>query len=479
MRDKDSLSLLKSATTNSALHTIGHILQWVEMQRSKVAVNVKLTKFSTLDDWRFSDNGQSLVHKSGGFFSIDGLDVKTNKGLKTNWRQPIINQPEIGYLGFIVKEINGVIHFLVQAKIEPGNVNYVQLSPTLQATKSNYTLAHKGKAPAYLDYFINVSDSNTLLDQLQSEQGARFYKKRNRNIIIKIEDDVKLLDNFIWITLAQLKELMSYDNLVNMDTRTVVSSITYNLKDLKNTKSTPWSSQANDGKLSSKLLESMLDQSRSYNSFEDILRFITSKKCLYELNVQRIPLIELSEWVMDDLSIKHNESKYFRVIPVEVHISNREVAKWHQPMIEPAQVGLCAFICKEINGVLHFAVQAKLECGNFDLIEFAPTVQCLTGNYRDTIKNALPFLHYVLNVEKSKIIFDTMQSEEGGRFYREQNRNLLILAGDEVGLELPDDYIWMTGAQLSTFIEFNNYINIQARSIIAALPFKENQHAGG
>ena len=45
-------------------------------------------------------------------------------------------------------------------------------------------------------------------------------------------------------------------------------------------------------------------------------------------------------------------------------------------MDEPVQEGICAFVCKEINEVLHFAVQAKLECGNFDIIEFAPTVQC-------------------------------------------------------------------------------------------------------
>ena len=74
----------------------------------------------------------------------------------------------------------------MQAKIEPGNVNNVQLSPTLQATKSNYTRAHQGKSPAYLEYFVNATPYQILLDQLQSEQGARFLRKRNRNIILVI-----------------------------------------------------------------------------------------------------------------------------------------------------------------------------------------------------------------------------------------------------------------------------------------------------
>ena len=140
-------------------------------------------------------------------------------------------------------------------------------------------------------------------------------------------------------------------------------------------------------------------------------------------------------------------------------------------MIEPAQEGICAFVCKEINGVLHFAVQAKLECGNFDIIEFAPTVQCLTGNYRNTNAFNIPFLDYVLNVDKHNIIFDNLQSEEGGRFYREQNRNMIVFAGDEISEVLPENYIWMTLNQLNAFIKFNNYLNIQARSLLAAIQY--------
>lgn len=120
---------------------------------------------------------------------------------------------------------------------------------------------------------------------------------------------------------------------------------------------------------------------------------------------------------------------------------------------------------------MHFAVQAKLECGNIDIIEFAPTVQCLTGNYRQTQSGSLPFLDYVLNAKAEQIYFDTMQSEEGGRFFREHNRNMIVIANDEVPVELPDKYIWMTLNQINKFLKFNNYLNIQARSLIAAISY--------
>ena len=49
--------------------------------------------------------------------------------------------------GIICKKINGKLNLLMQAKIEPGNVNCVQISPTIQATKSNFTQVHGGKLP--------------------------------------------------------------------------------------------------------------------------------------------------------------------------------------------------------------------------------------------------------------------------------------------------------------------------------------------
>lgn len=474
MKLNSELYFLKSAMSlESSMFDISQVVQWIKNQNTLVDVKVNKIPFADLKLWGFDDDKKSLKHNTGKFFSIDGISIQTNWGEVNNWDQPIINQPEIGYLGFITKEFDGVLHFLLQAKIEPGNVNYVQLSPTLQATKSNYTRAHNGKVPAYLDYFANARPDQILLDQLQSEQGARFLRKRNRNIIIKVEEEIPLLENFIWVTLAQIKKLMKYDNIVNMDTRTVISGIPFGSYASEQVDLMVFlDKEINEESFESKVLRSLLSNEGGINSFDSIVNFITKQKAFFELSVDRIPLCQVKNWIITDYEIKHVDEKYFKIIAAEVTIDNREVVSWTQPMVEPSQEGLCAFVCKEINGVLHLLVQAKLECGNFDLIEFAPTVQCLTGNYKETKQGILPFLDYVLNASKDNIIFDTLQSEEGGRFYMEQNRNMVVLAGDEIDVDIPDNYIWMTLNQLLTFIKYNNYINIQARSLIAALSFK-------
>lgn len=64
-----------------------------------------------------------------------------------------------------------------------------------------------------------------------------------------------------------------------------------------------------------------------------------------------------------------------------------------------------------------------------------------------------------------------MQSEEGGRFYHEQNRNMIVEADDSFSEKEPSNFHWMTLQQIGEFLKFNNYLNIQARSLISAIKY--------
>ncbi len=470
--DSNILFVKSSQTSTNKFYSTSEILRWIEVKNLEITVKVEQIKLKEIKNWTTQKN-TNISHVSGKFFSIDGINVNTNWRDIHDWDQPIINQPEIGYLGFLTKIFDGVLYFLVQAKIEPGNVNKVQISPTLQATKSNYTQVHGGKKPPYLEYFQDRQNNEILLDQLQSEQGARFLKKRNRNIIIKVDAEVEVLSDFKWMTLGQIKDLLAFDNKVNMDTRTVISGIPYGSYDSNVVDIYKCMFDLSDSRVGINMLCSELDQTSGLFTIDNIISWITELKSYFDLNIKKIPLSEVRDWELNPYEFKHVDNKYFSVIGVNVEISNREVTSWQQPLIKPAQEGLCAFVIKEINGVYHFLVQAKLECGNHDTIELAPTVQCLTGNYLNekSISN-LPYLKYVLAAEGDKVLYDTIQSEEGGRFFEEQNRNMLVLADPSFELKTPNNYKWMTLNQIKSFIRFNNYINIQARSLISAIKFK-------
>ena len=450
-------SLLK---TEGVLHPTDEIISWIKRKNKEIVVKVDKIPFSSMNKWKIDGDG-CLRHESGRFFSIEGIHIETDYGTKNSWEQPIINQPEVGYLGILTKEINGILYFLIQAKIEPGNVNCVQLSPTLQATKSNYSRVHQGKTPAYLEYFVNAKPNQIILDQLQSEQGARFLRKRNRNIIIKIDDEVEEKDNFVWLTLGQIKELMRHDNLVNMDTRTVLSGL-----DISN-----YLSAFDDVSLMSEVGKDMLLSAQTNHSLFTInehLSWLAGLKAKYDLKVTPFPINKMLDWKILKGEISRPDNKFFKVIGVNVTIENREVTSWCQPLIQPMQEGICAFIIKKINGVYHFLVQAKLECGNFDVLELAPTVQCLTGVVD---REHAPDFYDVITTASNTILYDVKQSEEGGRFYHEQNRNMIVEVDDSFPIDTPIRFRWMTLHQIYQFLKFNNYLNIQARSLIAALKY--------
>lgn len=464
------IDFFKSALTkDSETMPSAKVLHWINEKNNETKYNINQIPLDKLKLWNFDNISGNIIHESGSFFSIEGIEVTTNWGKIQSWQQPIINQPEIGFLGILTKKINGILHFLLQAKIEPGNINIVQLSPTLQATKSNYTKAHKGNAPLFLEYFNGSKKVEILLDQLQSEQGARFLKKRNRNIIIQIDEDIDVPDNFVWLTLGQIKGLIQHNNIVNMDTRTVISGIPYGTKDAGTVK---FFSNLSNNIVNESLLNSILIGDLSYKNIDDIISWITRLKINYFIEIKKIPLKALDNWAYNGMSIMHKDKKYFSVIGVNVEIGNREVISWDQPMIKPAQEGIIAFLVKEINGVYHFLVQAKLEAGNYDILELAPTVQCLTGNYR-TGENeySVPFINDVLGATPDRIWISTYQSEEGGRFFKEQNLNRIVEVKDEFPIDIPENYCWMTLNQLLTFIKFNNYVNIAARSLISAISF--------
>jgi len=485
LNSKELDFLISALTEHNPFMKTESFMDWFFSRQQAHKFQIDQIPFEKLKDWSFEPSTGNLVHASGKFFTIEGIWVEANVGRVSQWSQPIINQPEIGILGILAKNFDGILYFLMQAKMEPGNIHLVQLAPTLQATRSNYTHVHRGGTPPYLEYFLDKSDSTVLVDSLQSEQGARFLRKRNRNIIIETSKEVPVLDDYCWLTLGQIHKLIQYDNIINMDARTVLSCIQFAAPELKNRGVSgllPAVKELGTVDVSAincdfdefqlKLFTSAIATNEGVYDSDTIISWFTELKVLYELNTERIPLKFVKNWHKTDYQIVHDEEKYFAVIAVAVQADNREVPSWTQPLMKPQEDGIVAYLARNINGILHFLVQAKVEAGNFDVVEMAPTVQCVTGNYKDEKpENLPPFLEYVSNVPPEQVHFSTFQSEEGGRFFQEENRNMLIQLGDDFPLKVPDNYIWMTMGQIKNFIKYNNFFNVEGRCLLSCFSF--------
>lgn len=444
-----------------ARSSVSRFWQWWSERTQSNCFNVTPIPFDELDSWRFDPDTGNLSHSSGKFFTIEGLHVRSDYGPVGEWSQPFINQPEIGILGIIVKTFDGVPHCLMQAKMEPGNVNTLQLSPTVQATRSNYTRVHRGSRTRYLEYFAGPGRGRVLVDVLQSEQGSWFYRKRNRNMVVEVTDDLPLHEDFCWLPLRQVLDLLHVDNLVNMDARTVLSCMPF---------APP---QAGSGSrhapapFRSALARSLHHSAGARHDIGEILSWFTEEKTRHEVSTRLIPANQIAGWNRTAHDIAREDGKHFRVIAVNVEASNREVASWRQPLLAPVARGIIAFLAKPIEGVMHVLVHARVEPGFMDTVELGPTLQLIRENYA-----GLPqprYLDYVLGADTDRIRFDAFLSEEGGRFFDAQNRYLVIEVEDDFQVSCPQDYRWVTVGQLSELLRHGHYLNVQARSLVACM----------
>ena len=462
MSVKDTLlSIARSwCETEGKVHTTAEILDWVRERNENTYVSIRPISLEQCEPWYYDEASGRIQNRNLSFFQIAGLKQEKQDG--TVAMQPVILQEEIGFLGVLCREIDGVMHFLMQAKIEPGNVNSVQISPTIQATLSNFTRKHGGASPPYLEYFLNFDRYEVIVDQIQSEQSARFYRKRNRNIMIRVEEDVPVLPSHCWMTLGQIKQLMRQDNLVNMDSRTVLSCIPYAKLRLTERELLDLSEQFHDKALFRSLfirtgedaLPRMYQRLNSYKMFQSFQQTV-------------VPLSELTDWEMKGGELVCKHPYPFRVIFCDIAIEGREVRRWTQPLFAANGESLFGLLCCEMDGVLKFLVRFKQEIGVFDTVELGPTVQTEAG--MPPMEDDITEL-FQRNLEQGMgVMYDHMMSEEGGRFYHEQNRNVLLRVKEEELPVLPEGYFWLDYQSLNEMLQINNILNIQLRNLLALL----------
>lgn len=437
------------------MHSMEELKAWIQERNTGLYVDIKNISLTECVPWHYDDEDGSIRNEDGSFFSITGIRQYIDNRIVCE--QPIIIQDEIGFLGIVTCKIDNVWHYLMQAKIEPGNVNAIQISPTLQATKSNFTGAHGGRIPAYLDLFLDMNPENVLVDQIQSEQSSRFLKKRNRNVILRVYDVLPEPDTHRWMTLEQIKEFMKMDNMVNMDTRTVLSCIPYVL--LRQDADVPFQNKSYFYKTAWSL---------NRKTIVELYHEINDYKMLYKPVTELVKINELSTWNMRDNELVCDRDCPFRVIFCDITIEGREVTHWKQPLFAANGMATFGLICCDEDGVIKFLVKVKPEIGCFDSVEIGPTVQCecsdMESEYDDVER-----LFFDKIGKKEGIIADCILSEEGGRFYQEQNRNAIIQINKSDFSELPQGYVWSDYGTLNILTQVNNCVNIQLRNLLSLL----------
>ncbi|GAA4900162.1 NDP-hexose 2,3-dehydratase family protein [Streptomyces coeruleoprunus] len=440
----DRLARSAAVTGRGSHLRTDEVADWLAGRARAHHFRVERVPLDHLDGWSFRPGTGDLRHRSGKFFSVVGLSADVGEGPIPSWSQPIIHQPEVGILGILAKEFDGVLHFLMQAKMEPGNCNLLQISPTVQATRSNYQRVHQGSGVTYLEYFTDRDRARVLSDSLQSEHGSWFYRKANRNILVETDGEVPDHPDFCWLTLGQIGELLRQDDIVNMDARTVISCF-------------PMTGPG---------------EARALRSDTELLSWFTAERSRHDVSVRLIPLSEVDGWEHDAQGLGRPDGRYFRVAGVAVEAGSREVTGWSQPLFEPCGTGIAAFLYRVVEGVPHLLVHAKVEAGFLDTVELAPTVQATPENWQHmAAQERPPFLDTVLSArDRGAVRYEAVQSEEGGRFLNARIRYMFVEADEQTAaLDPGPGYQWATPEQLNSLSAHGHYLNVQARTLLACI----------
>lgn len=218
----------------SKYHSLNDVKKWFLKKRKNCQMKIKEIPLLEAKDWYLENKTGVIKHITGDFFEICSLRVEyKDRENRKGWEQPIIRQIGFdgGILGLIRQRFEGVPHYLCEAKAEPGNYGLVQISPTLQATFANINQKHGGRKPHFVDMFSNTNKYKkwqVLYEAWLSEDGGRLYNKRNKGLLLEAPEGAIIQlpsDNFIWLSLYQIKILLHEDSWINPHIRGILAHV--------------------------------------------------------------------------------------------------------------------------------------------------------------------------------------------------------------------------------------------------------------
>lgn len=410
---------------------LADLSRWVLVQKKKNLMKSSKINIADIVNWKIGN--KKIYNYNRSFFSIVPFRFEQNKN--KFWFQPLIVQKEVGILGIIKKVHKSIDYYLLQAKVEPGNVKGIQLSPTVQATKSNYLQKHGGKKTKYLNFFINNKLNTKIITNLRlSEQGTRYYDKSNNNILIDLKNKkIKKLNNFIWVTKKNLEYLLKKKNLLNMDTISVLSS----------------SIQKN-------ILDTPINNS---SSIIDILKDLKKR---IQIKKKVISFKDLKNWRIFKNKISDNKKNFFSIFFLRIKTNSREVKEWYQPIISDHSISFNGLLIKKKNNTNHYLLKAVQEPG-LVLPRFTTTISIKNFNYKTRNSN-IRFYNFFKN---QKNIIKYVNSDEGGRFYKNETHNLIRVLKENDKVFLTKNFIWVSHNQIIDLIK-RDLITIEARNLFAS-----------
>ena len=400
-------------------------------------------KLSQQQEWTLTHG--VLGHRSGGFFYITGLVDNISEK-----EQLVLYQPQGAFNGLVVCKQEKDVYVLLQARVEPGNSGIGQYGPTIQSTPANYLRFHGGKETPYFDFFFKYNPQvQPIANSMQLDLGKRYFQKSKILSYVESDSLVDTAENMIWVPLKVITEVLYYDNFLNTDLRSMIGVFDWDLfLDLKPSTST--------------------DTTHTNFDFDRDL----SGKNMGKL----VPLSQLQNWELTEQGIVDKANTGVSANIYKVVSTTREVKTWVQPLLCTANRGSITLLVRQAKNKSLDGSHSKtnLKSDRLTELEFLISYQSEFGISGEKVLLPSEIVypgendtHQTTPHPDGKILCEVIQSEEGGRFYQNENIYRIILVDSSV--ESGNEQFWISTDTLKGLLKSSNKVSIQLRCIASLI----------
>jgi len=190
-----------------------------------------------------------------------------------------------------------------------------------------------------------------------------------------------------------------------------------------------------------------------------------------QLKVTRIAFHESREWRWDERGFwTHATGRFFNVAGVR-YFSVAQGRVRTQPIIDQSEIGLLSFLVLKQNDEWWLLGHAKVEPGNAQGAQLAPTVQATRSNY-EVVHGGADTPYLSLAQPGARSLCNLLQSEQNSRFLAKRNRNSVVLVPESVE-ELDSRFKWMRVTTALALLSESYTVNTDARSVLASWLFTD------
>lgn len=396
------------------------------LQETLALSNFQLEEIELADQAEWVVRQGVLSHRSGGFFHVTGC-------LEGDQEHLVLYQPQGAFNGLLVCVQDGVVYVLLQARVEPGNSGVVQYGPTIQSTPANYLRLHKGKKTPYIELFFDY-DSNVqpLHTSTQLDLGKRYFQKTKTLNYVQTSGLMATEENMIWAPLHVAAEAAGINHFLNTDLRSMIGVFDW------------------DGLMNPKARE----------QGEEVRLPVLNRR--HETQSRITPITELNNWLFNRQGVADISGIGVSVKMIRTSCTNREVSNWAQPLMYTEGEGLIVLLQRHVDGELQVLVTLGEEYGISGKSVMLPSFM------------RYPEEKNTNDVQSGVLLYDVLQSEEGGRFYKSVNRYQVRHVEEDYAAK--SNQVWMDVVSFKALLKTSNLVSIQLRCLAGFVVSDINPH---